>query len=256
MHRVRRSNLFVPDAEADIYVVGLGIGGYERRTVEADAVLAESEFIFHLTAFDAQLRETYPNSMVIDHGHLYSEFDDPSFVYNEMAEAVVKVFLSRSTSRPVSFLVYGHPAVLVDSATIIKRQAEKLGIRVKTVPGISFIDESISLFDDRLDRVTQHYEATYFVRNRIAPDTRYPVLLSQVGDFDSRKLRPQYDSDRFSDLYDYISELYSFDASRRIDFFLLPWREDMEPQVVSYQISNIRQARPFVGNSLLIHGTI
>lgn len=254
MHRVRRSNLFVPDAEADIYIVGLGIGGYERRTVEADAVLAQSEFIFHLTAFDAQLRETYPNSTVVDHGHLYSEFDDPSFVYSEMAEAVVNVFLFRSTSRPVSFLVYGHPSVLVDSATIIRRKTEKHGIRVKTIPGISFIDESISLFDDRLDLAVQYYEATHFVHNRIAPDTRYPVLLSQVGDFGSRKLRPQYDSDRFSDLFDYITELYSYDVSRRIDFFLLPWREDMEPQVMSYQVSSIRQARPFVGNSLLIHG--
>lgn len=254
MTRVRRANLFVPDAEADIYIVGLGIGGFERRTVEADIILRHSAYIFHLTAFDTELKLAYPNSSVVNHIHLYSEYDDPKLVYEDMANAVAEVASCIDLGRPISFLVYGNPVVLVDSARILHDKAKKIGMRVKIIPAISFLDESISLFQAGLDYAMQYYEATFFVKNEIKPDLRFPVILSQVGDFNSDKLRPDYSSTRFADLYNYIKGLYKSDLSRKIDLYLLPWRKDMEPQVTSYQVRTIHEMKPHVGMSILIHG--
>src|SRR5699024_4966101 len=94
--RVPRKDLRVPDAEADIYLVGLGIGGFERRTVEAHNILSECGFIAHLTAFDDAIKVTY-QADVYDLGVINASSDEPSMVYRQIAEVVIEAQDRKST---------------------------------------------------------------------------------------------------------------------------------------------------------------
>lgn len=249
--RVPREDLRVPDAEADIYLVGLGIGGFERRTVEAHNILSDCGFIAHLTAFDDAIRANY-QADVYDLGIINASSDDPSFVYQQITEAIIVAHRNYRIFGPIALVVHGHPLWLVSSAWEL---LEKTDIRVKVVPGTTFIDQIIGDLAIRMDRGVQVYEASIFHEERITPDTRYPLVLSQFGEFASSKLRPSGDTvSRMRPMVERLQSLYR--PERMASLILSPWRGDMEPRVTSVPIRDlsaiVSSAHP--GVSLVVHG--
>jgi len=252
--RVPRKDLRVPDAEADIYLVGLGIGGFERRTVEAHNILSECGFIAHLTAFDDAIKVTY-QADVYDLGVINASSDEPSMVYRQIAEVVIEAHRNYKSFGPVALVFYGHPLWLVSISWDLIEKSGQNGIRVKAVPGMTFIDQIIGDLAIRMDRGVQIYEASIFHGERIIPDTRYPLVLPQFGEFASEKLRPSGDIvSRMRPMVKRLQSLYP--SERRTSLILSPWRGDMEPQITSVPVRDLGALVPSThpGASLVVHG--
>lgn len=252
--RVPREDLRVPDAEADIYLVGLGIGGFERRTVEAHNIMSRCALIIHLSAFDEALRANY-GADVHDLNHLYASGDDPSATYAAIVDVVLRAHKDFRRFGPIALVVYGHPLWLVNSSWELLRAGTKGGPRVKVVPGTSFLDQIIGDLGIRIDVCSQMHESTLFFRESVIPDIRYPLVLSQFGDFESPNLRPTGDPvARLQPLVQRLKDLYP--PERLTCLILSPWRGDMEPQVNRVTVRDLGTALPstHTGMSLVVHG--
>ncbi len=252
--RVRREDLRVPDAQADLYLVGLGIGGLERRTVEADEVLQSAGVILHHTAFDADLRHMY-RAAVVDLESVYGADSNPTQAYHEMAAQALQAVRERDGG-PVCFLTYGHPMYLVDSAWILMEAAKAEGISVKALPSTSFLDTVLVDLGARFDRAVQAYDADLFYLHDVRPDIRFPVLLAQFGSFDSHQLRRSGDLyGRLSPLTRRLQEIYPSD--RAVAAVLSSWRPDMAPQISHTTIRDIDSliSSSHSGTTLFIGGS-
>ncbi|MEU2856311.1 SAM-dependent methyltransferase [Streptomyces syringium] len=227
--RLKREDLRVPDAQADLYLVGLGIGGFDRRSVEVDNLLKSAQKVLHLTAFDADLRQLCAGD-VVDLEQIYGTGSDPRQVYQEMATQALLAGADARKEGYACFLVYGHPLFLVDSGWWIEQAAAEYGITVKAIPATSFLDSLLVDLGTRFDRAVQSYEANVFYRYQIEPDTRFPVVLSQFGSFDVSRLR-QRDNlyGRLAPLTRRLRDLYP--ADRPVAAVLSAWRADMAPQI-------------------------
>lgn len=224
-----RDDVRVPDAKADLYLVGLGIGGFDRRSVEADDALRDCSVVLHLTAFDEELRERFSGE-VVDLADVYESSDDAIGVYARMAEIVLGYLERSAFLGPVAFVTYGHPLYLVDTGWQLRRSCVERGYRVKALSAPTFVDQALSDLGARFDVGYQCYEARFFYRWRVAVDTRMPLMLAEVGDFGTTRLRDtDRSASRVAPLLDVLQATYPPD--RRCALFLLPWRHDMAPAV-------------------------
>ncbi|ATL31167.1 SAM-dependent methyltransferase [Streptomyces formicae] len=253
--RVRREDLRVPDAEADLYLVGLGIGGLERRTVEADEVLHSAGVILHHTAFDADLRHMY-QAEVVDLEPVYADGPNPLQAYRNMAAQVLQAVRDGDGKSPVCFLTYGHPLYLVESAWILMEEAGVEGISVKPLPSASFLDAVLVDLGARFDFGVQVYDASVFYSHDIEPDIRFPVILAQFGSFDIRRLRQSGDLyGRISPLTHRLQDIYPPD--RAVAAVLSSWRPDMAPQISRTTIRDLDSliSSSHSGTTLFIGGS-
>jgi hypothetical protein len=235
--RVPREDLRVPDAEADLYLVGLGIGGLDSRSVEVDAILRQASVVLHLTAFDDSLR-AMSSGLVVDLRLLYESDDDPKIVYDSITHAVLCQATDQSPGRYVAFASYGHPLNLVDSNWDILSQARSHGLRAKAIAATSFVDQVLVDLEHRFDRGLQAYEANFFMERRVEVDPRIALLLSQVGHFHTKKLRTHTNIvSRMHPLMSRLGELYP--SERRCCVIFSSWRSDMAPEVAWTTIGEI-----------------
>ncbi|MEV8325689.1 SAM-dependent methyltransferase [Kitasatospora sp. NPDC056731] len=227
--RLKRADLRVPDAQADLYLVGLGIGGFDRRSVEADQILRDSRRILHLTAYDSDLRLRYDGE-VTDLEQVYAADPNPGQVYHAMAARVLEAAAEGRGHGPVSFLTYGHPLFLVDTGWLLQEAAQRHGLTVKAVPATSFLDTLLIDVGARFDYAVQAYDANAFYLHSVVPDTRFPLVLSQFGSFGTDRLRDREDLyGRLSPLTARLRDLYP--ADRAVAAVLSAWRSDMAPQI-------------------------
>ncbi|MFI1177667.1 SAM-dependent methyltransferase [Streptomyces melanogenes] len=226
-----------PDAQTDLYLVGLGIGGFDRRSVEVDNLLKSARKVLHLTAFDADLRHLSAGD-VVDLEQVYGTGSDPRQVYQEMAMQALLAGVDARGKGHACFLTYGHPLFLVDSGWWIEQAAAEYGITVKAIPAASFLDSLLIDLGARFDRAVQSYEANVFFRYQIQPDTRFPVVPSRFGSFDVGRLR-QRDNlyGRLAPLTRRLRDLYPTD--RPVAAVLSAWRADMAPQISHTTVGEI-----------------
>jgi hypothetical protein len=252
--RTLRDDIRVPDAKADLYLVGLGIGGFDRRSVEADLVLRECAVVLHLTAFDAELRETYAGQ-VVDLAAIYQESDDALAVYARMAAHIVEHLESAAFLGPIAFVCYGHPLYLVDSSWQLMDICSRRGYRVKALAAPTFVGQALADLGVRFDVGFQCYEARFFHQSEIAIDARIPLVLAEVGDFGTSRLRDSKRSaTRVMPLLERVQSLYP--GTRRCAVFMLSWREDMAPEVHWGTVGDISAlaSSVHIGSSLVITG--
>ncbi|RPE77416.1 MULTISPECIES: SAM-dependent methyltransferase [unclassified Frondihabitans] len=252
--RIPREDIRVPDAEADLYLIGLGIGGFDTRTVEVDELLKGSAATFHLTAFDSDLRRICGGE-VIDLKSIYESDDDPRAVYRSMSNAVVDRSMNQAGSGAVLFLTYGHPLFLVDSGWQLLHEAASIGIRVKAVAASSFIDQVLVDVRRRYDLAVQSYESHFFIRHEVVIDARMPLLLSQVGDFGSLTLRPSGRVlERLEPLLARIASIYP--ADRECCLIFSSWRPDVAPESLWTSVGELSTivSSVHVGCSLYVRG--
>ena len=254
MTRNPRENLLVPDAEADLYLIGLGIGGFDSRSVEVDSVLAQCDTILHLTAFDDDLRGHY-SANVENLLPLYSSSDNAEEVYTEMMEHVYRVAVDSLGRGATSFLSYGHPLFLVDTNWMLLAKSVSSGLRVKSIAATSFLDQALCDLGRRFDFGVQYYESKFFMDHEVVIDSRMPLLLSQIGDFGDVTLRQTKQKyRRLEPLFGVIRN--SYPSERKCYVVFSPWRRDMGPQIREAQIGSIETliSSIHVGCSFYVEG--
>ncbi|WP_425556945.1 SAM-dependent methyltransferase [Frondihabitans cladoniiphilus] len=219
-----------------------------------DDILRSTSAIFHLTAFDDELRNRY-SGLVIDLKPLYESGDDPQVIYAAMAEAVLDTLAHLPEGHTAAFLTYGHTLFLVDSNWELLRRVGEIGRRAKAIAATSFLDQVLVDLRSRFDGGFQSYESNLFYRERIRLDERMPLLLSQVGDFGSSSLRPTSKLlERVHPLFDRLSQVYP--AERECALIFSAWRSDVAPQCTWTSIGELSTlvSSVHVGCSLFVAG--
>ena len=123
----------------DIIIVGIGPGGEDQLTLEVYNILLKARkvyFRYHFHPAFEMLRQKKKNIVNFDYlykikGITYEQ------VYSIMAEIVVK---DAKTSGNVVFAVPGNPFVLEDTTNLIIDEAQRQGLSVKVVEGMSFLE--------------------------------------------------------------------------------------------------------------------
>lgn len=244
----------VPDAKADIYIIGLGIGGFEQRTVEVDQLLRDAEVVVHLTAFHNELVEIC-SGQVINLSDLYFSNKSPDIVYQDIAEYIISISNNLSSLGNLCFLNYGHPAFLVDSTWIITENSKK---NVKVIPAMSFLDRIFCDIPIRVDNGFSYFEAETLVNINPSFDINYPLIISQVGEIGAEKIEPTTNSHNILKIIrDKLQEQYHI-HNPKCHLVFSPYRKDMEPSVFSAYLSELDSLAKYLHNgcSILVEGKV
>lgn len=171
----------------DIFIVGLGIRAVSQLTTEVIDTLRLCKIVFvvdHGWKIGEYIASLGPKveSLIPEYLNAESRLE----TYKRMAARVLDA--ARSAS-PVCFATYGHPTWLVYPTELICASAEKLGLNVKILPGISCID--MLLAELRIDPGTsglQIFEASSLYISKQTINSSVPCFLLQVNAF----LNPYY----------------------------------------------------------------
>lgn len=176
-----------PDTgEADIFILGTGIRSGDditRQTIDTLARCREVLYVDPAIGTKALLQEYCPKVTSLFE-QSYGAGMPRLSGYRHMAVRVVEAALANP---PVAFAIHGHPLVLCTAPFLIQSMAAALGLRVKTLPGISALDH---LFADlQLDPGRGGllmYEATDLLLHRRPLVPEVPTLLWQIGNIETR----------------------------------------------------------------------
>jgi uncharacterized protein YabN with tetrapyrrole methylase and pyrophosphatase domain len=161
-------------------VVGLGLRAVAHLTHETADHIAKSERFFYL-AGDALmagwLRQLQPAGVSL--AGCYAEGRPRAKSYEEM---VRRVMPELRDGRRVVVAFYGHPGVAATPAHAMIRQARAEGLDARMLPAVSadgclFADLGV----DPLIPGLQSFEAWRFVAERVRLDTRFSLVLWQIG---------------------------------------------------------------------------
>ncbi|WFR67730.1 SAM-dependent methyltransferase [Curtobacterium flaccumfaciens] len=173
--RPLRDDLRVPDAEADLYLVGLGIGGFDQRTVEVDRLLRGAAAIYHLTAFHEEI-EALTLGKVEDLAPRYFAGKGAAATYDALTSYLTEQAQGVREYGYACFLTYGHPLYLVDTSWSILQIAA--GLRIKAIAATSFVDRLLCDLNYRFDYGVQIYEANRFITQSPGIDPSTPLILA------------------------------------------------------------------------------
>ena len=187
-------------------LVGVGIGGAERMTLEARSLLSAAAEIYHLTPLGDAL-SALSSCHVVDLSDIYHAGPTKARAYGSIVSTLVEAVEARGASETVAFVTYGHPLFFVDSSDALRRRVSDC----RVVPAVSAFD--MLLIDSPVDlgKGAQIYDTTRFVALDRRPDPREPVLLMQFGDYGATD--PRGDAER--------QAARAASASSRA---VLPWR--------------------------------
>ena len=250
--RPRRDDLRVPDAEADLYLVGLGIGGFDQRTVEVDQLLRGAAAIFHLTAFHSELQEL-SLGRVEDLAPRYFSGSNAEVTYRDLAGHLREQSVAVAEHGYSCFLTYGHPLYLVDTSWSLLQDLPAL--RVKAIAAMSFLDRLLCDLGHRFDHAAQIYEANSFLVRAPLVDAATPLVISQVGEVGSNGIGERRRKvEWLTPLFEMIGSVYP--ADRQCDLVFSPYRSDMAPNVVSARVGEMMSLASSVhtGSTLVVHG--
>jgi len=134
-----------------IIIVGLGPGRPGYLTREAKRCLAGGRPLFFRTMKHPVARRYAFVEGIYSFEHLYEEGEDFEQVYRAIVKRLVR---AASLCGTVYYAVPGHPDVGEAAVAGLRRIAPRLGIELKIVPGISFLEPLLSSLQvDPLDGV-------------------------------------------------------------------------------------------------------
>ncbi len=133
-----------------ITILGLGPGNPEQLTLEAWNVLQEAKEVYLRTSQHPTVAGLPEGLTVHSFDHLYEQEKDFSRVYERIVEQVIGL-----GHRPegVVYAVPGHPNIAEATGPEIIRQAEALGMEVRVVEGLSFLETTFNAL--RIDPLPQ-----------------------------------------------------------------------------------------------------
>jgi uncharacterized protein YabN with tetrapyrrole methylase and pyrophosphatase domain len=194
----------------DIYIVGTGIIPAFHLTRESENAIRNSNEVLYVDksfGISEVLQNLCPKATDIA-ATSYKEGTRRIDSYRLMAARVIEAALDHP---PVTFALYGHPLIYSLPPFIVIAAAEAMGLRVKTMAGISSLDTLfIDLNIDPCTQGIQMYEATdLLLRERpIQPDV--PCIIWQVGTVESRLYSEMGSKpERFAKFRDYLLRFYS-----------------------------------------------
>ncbi|MEU2088808.1 SAM-dependent methyltransferase [Nocardia beijingensis] len=202
----------VPTAEdADLYLVGLGLKP-SHVTVETRTVLGRVNRILYASYVPATaefLRELCPD--IVDTSEFYVHGSDRLRTYKTMAARALEAALEMP---PVALALYGHPLLLSLPSAICLRAGPRLGVRVRTLPGISALDCLMAdLGIDIVGTGVQMHEATDILLYRRTLQPELAAVVWQVGLLGTRLHSADTGNtpDRIRELGEYLSRWYTAD---------------------------------------------
>jgi uncharacterized protein YabN with tetrapyrrole methylase and pyrophosphatase domain len=175
-----------------LFLIGLGLKIPDHVTVEAQRALSACARIYSIVQEPPSMwlpDEALKRTPVVNLLEMYEENAVRRDNYQRAAEAIIGAL--RET-QPIGYVTYGNPLVYDSVSQDLVRQARDLNIDIQVLAGISSID--MLLCDLQVDMAPgiQICEATWMVAGGIAPQTRLPLILLQLGTFGS--LRTHYRS--------------------------------------------------------------
>lgn len=166
-----------------VTIVGLGPGDARYLTREAWDVLKAAEELWLRTERHPTVAGLPPHLTLHSFDDLYEEADDFSEVYQAIGRQVLK--LGR---RPegVIYAVPGHPLVGEATVELLLSQADREGLSVRVVEGLSFVEPTLTAL--RIDALSglQIYDAVELAGRHHPPLN--PDLPALVGQLYSRSL--------------------------------------------------------------------
>jgi len=161
-----------------ITIVGLGPGSVEQLTQAAIATLTQAKEVWLRTARHPVVPHLPQGPSIHSFDTLYEEAGTFEQVYATIAQRVLAL---GARAEGVVYAVPGHPLVGEATVTQILEAAREAGIPMRIVPGLSFIEPTLTALSldaldglqvvDALDVVGSHYPV-------LNPDR--PVLIAQV----------------------------------------------------------------------------
>ncbi len=157
--------------------MGLGPGRGELLTRQAWQVLSTAACIYLRTARHPAVADLPPDVPQISFDYIYEAAAQFSEVYRQIAADIV----TRAHDEVVVYAVPGHPAIGEASVSHIQAAASAANISVTIVPGLSFIEPTLSALQvDGLDglQLFDAIEIADYLQPPLNPDV--PTLLGQV----------------------------------------------------------------------------
>lgn len=174
-------------AASRIFIVGLGPGNPELRTIGTQRALDAADRIILRTRIHPGLEDLAGDRRVTDCDDLYESAGDFEDLYPAIARRVITSARSGGT---VVFAVPGHPRVGEKSVPLIEANGRDLGIPVDVLDAVSFLDVAIgALGTDPLARGLQiadaeEFAATVdadpFASGQLGFDPTRPMLVAQL----------------------------------------------------------------------------
>ncbi|MGC9469139.1 MAG: nucleoside triphosphate pyrophosphohydrolase [Anaerolineae bacterium] len=161
-----------------IIIIGLGPGSLDDLTLEAWQILKEADEVWLRTGHHPVVADLPDPEALHTFDKVYEQADRFGDVYEEIVNEVLD--LGRR-SRGVVYAVPGHPLVGEATVTRLLSVADREGIPVRIVPGLSFIEPALTALRlDGLDGL-QIFDALDLVA-RVHPPLNpdFPALIAQV----------------------------------------------------------------------------
>jgi uncharacterized protein YabN with tetrapyrrole methylase and pyrophosphatase domain len=197
----------------DIAIAGLGMVGVYQITREVEEVIKRCRQTFVVDSgfgVISYLETLCPS--VTDLVPLYEGVKTRLETYQNMALEVTNAALEKP---PVCFATYGHPLIYCYPATLIRRAASLLNLKVEIFPGICSL--STLLVDLGIDAAIdglQMYEATDLVVRRRFVQNDTPCIIWQVDVFaDATYKLERKAAEVFLPLQNYLLEFYPAEHS-------------------------------------------
>jgi len=161
-----------------ITIVGLGPGAFDQLTQEAVTVLSQAPDVWLRTARHPVVSHLPAGPAMHSFDSLYEEAETFEEVYATIAQRVLAL---GARAEGVVYAVPGHPLVGEATVTQILKAAREAGIATRVVPGLSFIEPTLTALAldaldglqivDALDVIGSYYPI-------LNPDA--PALIAQV----------------------------------------------------------------------------
>lgn len=160
-----------------ITIVGLGPGNGRTLTLEAWQTLSAAEMVYVRTIRHPAVADLPAEVQVESFDAVY----DTAVSFDAVYEQIVATLLTHGRDQDIVYAVPGHPFVGESTVTRLVRAAAEQQIPVQIVPGLSFVEPSLTAVQqDALDglQIFDAIEITQFHYPPLNPDV--PVLLGQV----------------------------------------------------------------------------
>lgn len=163
-----------------ITIIGLGPGDPGLLTVQAQQILASASDLWLRTRHHPVVAHLPPSLTLHTFDTLYEQGQSFEAVYRAIADEVVAL---GQHSHGVLYAVPGHPWVAERTVQLIHQQAAAAGLEVRVVPGLSFIEPSLTAIglDPFESAGFQLVDATVIAGQHHPPlDPDRPALIAQV----------------------------------------------------------------------------
>jgi tetrapyrrole methylase family protein/MazG family protein len=167
-----------------ITIVGLGPGDGRYLTREAWQTLSQADRVVVRTKRHPAVADLPSGMDVISFDDVYESAASFEEVYQRIAEAVLEMGRQAGPDGPeIYYAVPGHPMVGESTVTAIVGRAEALGLKVRILDGLSFLEPTLTaLGQDAFDGL-QLFDALEVVGYNHPPlNSDQPVLLGQLYD--------------------------------------------------------------------------